>query len=253
MGGELEEVVVHDLVDGTYYGLLKLRVEGRDEPLLVDTRPSDGLALAARTGAAISISKKILEESPDYEFMAPQESDQVVRLSGLTLVAPTAEHREEFGLPEGPGILVTRATGMAARQGLQRGDLILEVNGEAMEAPVGFLQVLEDTPVGEALKLKLWHRGEEKTLDFYPDRRLPGEEPEEGPKQVASARRPGEASELVNPSPVVATASSGRPRATRRSDPELAEVVVAMQIAPAKPVGGRHAAEERMSRETPVP
>jgi S1-C subfamily serine protease len=117
--------------------------------------------------------------------MAPQESDQVVRLSGLTLVAPTAEHREELGLGDRTGILVTRATGLSARQGLQRGDLILEVNGEAMTAPVDFLQVLEDTPVGEPLKLKIWHKGEEKTLDFYPDRRLPGEEPEEGPKQVA--------------------------------------------------------------------
>jgi len=185
MGGELEEVVVHDLVDGTYYGLLKLRVEGREAPLLVDTRPSDGLALAARTGAAISISDKILQESPDYEFMAPQESDQVVRLAGLTLVAPTAEHRQELGLPEGPGILVTRATGMAARQGLQRGDLILEANGEPMEAPVDFLSVLEETPVGEPLQLRIWQKGEERTMELYPDRRVPGEEPEGGPKQVA--------------------------------------------------------------------
>lgn len=186
MGGQLEEVVVHDLVDGTYYGLLKVRVSGRETPLLVDTRPSDGLALAARTGAAISISEKILNESPDYEFMAPQESDQVVRLSGLTLVAPMAEHREELGLPEGlGGILVTRATGMAARQGLHRGDLILEANGEPMEAPVDFLEVLEETPVGEPLDLRIWQKGEERSLELYPDRRLPGEEPEGGPKQVA--------------------------------------------------------------------
>lgn len=185
MGGKLEEVVVHDLVDGTYFGLLKLRVDGRDEPLLVDTRPSDGLALAARTGAAISISEKILQESPDYEFMAPQESDQVVRLSGLTLVAPTAEHREELGLPDGPGVLVTRATGMAARQGLERGDLILEAQGKTMEAPVDFLEVLEDTPVGEPLDLRIWHKGEEREMELYPDRRVPGDEPEGGPKKVA--------------------------------------------------------------------
>jgi len=184
LGGELEEVVVHDLVDGTYYGLLRIRLEGREEPMLVDTRPSDGLALAARTGAAISIAEKILRESPDYEFMAPQESDQVVRLSGLTLVAPTEQHQEEFGLPDRSGVLVTRATGVAARQGLKRGDLIVEVNGEALEAPVGFLEVLEETPVGEPLQLRIWREGEGQTLEFIPDRRPP-EEGEEGPKRVA--------------------------------------------------------------------
>jgi len=185
LGAELEEVIVHDLVDGTYYGLLKLRVEGKDEPLLMDSRPSDGLALAARTGAAISISQKILDQSPDYEFMAPRESDQVVRLSGLTLVAPTEAHRDEFGLGERIGVLVTRATGVAGRQGLRRGDLILEVNGKALGSPVEFLDRLEETPPGEPLELKIWRDGEEKTLDFVPDRRPPEDEREEGPRRVA--------------------------------------------------------------------
>lgn len=185
LGGTLEEVVVHDLVDGTYFGLLKLRVEGRDEPLLVDTRPSDGLALAARTGAAIAISRKILDESPDFEFMAPQESDQVVRLSGLTLVTPTAEHRETFGLGDREGVLVTRATGVAERQGLKRGDLILTIGGEPLDAPVGFLGALEETPVGEPLELRIFRQGKESEIDFVPDRRSPEDEREDGPRQVA--------------------------------------------------------------------
>lgn len=185
LGGELEEVIVHDLVEGTYYGLLKLRVKGRPEPLLMDSRPSDGLALAARTGAAISISRKILDESPDYELLAPPESDQVVRLSGLTLVAPTPAHREELGLGERDGVLITRATGVAERQGLQRGDLLLEVNGEALESPVDFLERLEATPPGEPLELRIFRHGEESTLDFFPDRRPPEEERDEGPRRVA--------------------------------------------------------------------
>lgn len=185
MGGTLDEVVVHDLVDGTYYGLLKVRVEGRDEPLLVDTRPSDGLALAARTGAAIAISQKILDESPDFEFMAPQESDQVVRLSGLTLVTPTPQHRDAFGLADREGVLITRATGVAERQGLKRGDLILTIGDEPLEAPVDFLEALDETPVGEPLKLRIFRRGEESEIDFVPDRRSPEEERDEGPTHVA--------------------------------------------------------------------
>lgn len=181
LDAELEEVVVHDLVDGTYYGLLKLKRVGSEEPLLVDTRPSDGLALAARTGALISIAQKILDETPDFDFLAPQDSEQVLRLSGLTLVLPTEAHRREMKLPDRPGVLITRATGKAARQGLQRGDLILEVEGKAVKTPMELLEVIRETPPGEPLEIEIWSEGEERTLELYLDRTVPGDEPGEPP------------------------------------------------------------------------
>lgn len=185
LGGELEEVVVHDLVDSTYYGLLRLRVPGREEPVLVDTRPSDGLALAARTGAAISIAVKILRESPDYDFLAPDEGQQVVRLSGLTLVSPTAVLREQFELGDEGGVLVTRATGVAAVQGLQRGDLILEIADEPVASPMDFLDALQSTPPEEPLELTVLRQGERLEIDLFPDRSPPGGGEDRGPKRRA--------------------------------------------------------------------
>lgn len=182
---KLERVVVRDLVDGTYLGLLELRVEGEAEPLLIDTRPSDGLALAARTGAAISVARKILDESPDYEFLAPEGSDQIVRFSGLTLVAPTPEQREQFRLPERDGLLITRAVGTAATQGLERGDFIVEVRGKVPTEPMDFLDAVEEAPPGTPLPLTYWRDGEEHALELIPELpTLPGT-PQRGPKQIA--------------------------------------------------------------------
>jgi uncharacterized protein len=168
LGADLEEVLIHDLVNGTYLGLLKLRPISGAEPILIDTRPSDGLALAVRTGAAIRVHRKLLEETPDYDFLPPEADEQVVRSLGLTVVAVTAELRREHGLPEREGVLVTRASGESARAGLRRGDLILEVNGQTPVEPIEFLDALRESPFGDPVRLRYWRKGAEHEVEVLP-------------------------------------------------------------------------------------
>lgn len=177
----MEELLIHAMVDDTYYALIRLRVPGRDEPVLVDTRPSDGMALALRTGAAIRMSRQLVEDSPDYEFLAPEGAEQVVRALGMTLVAPTAELRERFGLPERQGLVVTRSTGEAETRGLRRGDLIVAVGGRAPEQPVDFLDALRDAPAGRLLAITYWRDGEEHTTEVDPTAEA---EADDGPGQM---------------------------------------------------------------------
>ena len=68
LGGRVDRVAVTDLQDGTYIADLHL-----DSPLdhvSVDARPSDSLALAARTNAPIDIDESVFEEGrqPAAEF-----------------------------------------------------------------------------------------------------------------------------------------------------------------------------------------
>lgn len=179
LAAKLEEVRIHDVREGTYYGLLQLRVDGRDDPLLVDTRPSDGLALALRTGAAIRVSRGVLDQTPDYEFLAPEAGEQVVRALGLTVVAPTAELREEFSLPERDGVVVLTVTGEAAEKGLHRGDLIVAVNGKVPAAPVDLLDAVRKTPVGQLVRITYLREGKETTVEVRPDRSS-----QRGPRQI---------------------------------------------------------------------
>ena len=165
LGARLEEVVVHDLREGTYYGLLKLWLDGEETPRWVDTRPSDGLALALRAGAGIRVSKKLIENQPELDFMAPEGPDQVVRALGLTVVAPSAELRAELSLPEREGLVVIAAGGEAGRRGLTRGDLIVALDGTPPSEPLDLLSAIEDAS-GGTLEVTYWREGEETTVEL---------------------------------------------------------------------------------------
>jgi len=57
--GHVERVVVSDLRDGTFYAILTLRRHG--ELVEIDARPSDAIAIALRTHAAIFVRAKVFE------------------------------------------------------------------------------------------------------------------------------------------------------------------------------------------------
>jgi bifunctional DNase/RNase len=166
LDAELEEVVVHDLREGTYYGLLKLRLAGRAEPRWIDTRPSDGLALALRTNARIRVSKKLIDDLPDYRFQAPDTPEQVVRALGLTVVAADEVWRRELELPDRPGIVVLAAAGEAQRRGLRRGDLIVDIDGRTPHQPLDLLQAMTDAPAGGTLRVTYWREGSEYSAEL---------------------------------------------------------------------------------------
>jgi bifunctional DNase/RNase len=62
-GCTLERVEVTDLKEGTFFAILRLRREG--ESFAVDSRPSDAIALAVRTGAPIFVSEDVLREAAE--------------------------------------------------------------------------------------------------------------------------------------------------------------------------------------------
>jgi bifunctional DNase/RNase len=154
LDARMERVIVHDIINGTYYGRLELRRNADGELLEIDTRPSDGLALALRTGARIAVTRKILQAGLDFDFRSPEGAEDVVQAAGITVVEAPGNLREELGLPgEPPGVLVSRVTGTAPEAGLEPGDLIIEVNGKILSRPLDFLDLLRQTPVGEEAEI----------------------------------------------------------------------------------------------------
>ncbi|MFD1644180.1 bifunctional nuclease family protein [Haloarchaeobius litoreus] len=61
LGGRVTQVVVSAVEDGTY--IADLHVATPRDDVVVDARPSDSLALAARTNAPIEISTAVFEDS----------------------------------------------------------------------------------------------------------------------------------------------------------------------------------------------
>lgn len=60
LGGRIDHVVVREIEDGTYYA--DLFVQTPRDMAVVDARPSDSMALAARTNAPIEVEEAVFQE-----------------------------------------------------------------------------------------------------------------------------------------------------------------------------------------------
>lgn len=61
LGGEVQDIVISDLKDHTYFAKLRIRHEG--ELLEVDCRPSDAIAVAVTAKVPIYVSEDVLGEA----------------------------------------------------------------------------------------------------------------------------------------------------------------------------------------------
>jgi len=64
----LARVVIHDLKDNTFFANLHLNVDGRE--MVVDSRPSDAIALAVRVKAPIFVTESVIEATKHLGLFA---------------------------------------------------------------------------------------------------------------------------------------------------------------------------------------
>jgi hypothetical protein len=74
LGVKVLRIEVNDLKENTYYALLHLEVDGKR--LVIDSRPSDAIAIAIRTNATILVEEAVIKKSAKVEFA--QKGDKVV-------------------------------------------------------------------------------------------------------------------------------------------------------------------------------
>ncbi len=73
----LEQIVIHDIKDSTFFAKLIVRSNGDTQE--IDARPSDGIALALRMQAPIYVSDKIVLEETVTDKKAEAEESQRFR------------------------------------------------------------------------------------------------------------------------------------------------------------------------------
>ena len=61
LGGSMERVTVTELRDSTFFATISLQIDGRT--VEIDSRPSDAIALAVRSGAEIFAADEVIEEA----------------------------------------------------------------------------------------------------------------------------------------------------------------------------------------------
>lgn len=86
LDAQVDRVVITEMREGIYYADLIFARDGAE--IAVSSRPSDAIALAARTGAPIFVSPRVLDES-GVEIRDEDQEDEVARFrSFLESVKP---------------------------------------------------------------------------------------------------------------------------------------------------------------------
>ena len=78
-GGEVRRVVVTELKDSTFYAVIEIVLDGKD--VIIDSRPSDAIALALRVDCPIFVREEVIESSRSAELTqiaGEDESDEEV-------------------------------------------------------------------------------------------------------------------------------------------------------------------------------
>jgi hypothetical protein len=80
LNASLEKVVITEIKDDTFHAVLWLRQA--DEPVMVDARPSDAIALALRTDCPIYVAEQVMQ-SAKLNTSGPSEDQLRGWLEGL--------------------------------------------------------------------------------------------------------------------------------------------------------------------------
>lgn len=107
-------------------------------------------------------------EAPESEIFRPREEDERTFDLGMVLVDNSPELAEEYELKTSRGILVRRVErdGTAARNNIQRRDVILEVNREEVNSVKDFRDIISEKKPGSLVMLWVNRRGDEGIVRF---------------------------------------------------------------------------------------
>jgi uncharacterized protein len=73
----VEKVVITDLKENTFYALIFINHEGKTLP--IDSRPSDAIALALRTGSPIFVTSEVIEKAKNTDLTKDAGESERIR------------------------------------------------------------------------------------------------------------------------------------------------------------------------------
>jgi len=156
--GKVERVVIDDLRDSTYYASIHLRAHGN--AVRVDSRPSDAIALALRLDSPIFVSGALMAGDAAISLPAAEEPGAAVtHLWGLTLQDVTEHLAEFFASGDVRGVLVSDVAPGATADGVLRGDVITQVNGNVVKSVADLLARAHGLGNGSSVELGLGRQG----------------------------------------------------------------------------------------------
>ncbi|MFL2931271.1 MAG: bifunctional nuclease family protein [bacterium] len=74
LNSQVDHILVNELKDNTFYA--QIHVSNNGTSFIIDSRPSDAIALAIRVGSPIYVNEKVLDEAKSIDFDKPIKLDE---------------------------------------------------------------------------------------------------------------------------------------------------------------------------------
>lgn len=170
-GISVDKVLVTELKGSTYYA--RIHLHHGEKALDIDSRPSDAIALALRLHRPIFVEGTLFAASRSLEASeskaqggegANARSTSAV-FFGLTAQDLTNALAAHFGLPGNEGVLIADVDAKSNVNSLQRGDVILSVQGEKARN-IKELRALLEKGREQAVTLQVYRNGENLEVSF---------------------------------------------------------------------------------------
>jgi Do/DeqQ family serine protease len=161
-------------------------------------------AIFSQSGGSIGIGFAIPTNMVHILLQAAASGGKVVRpWLGATGQAVTAEIAQSLGLPRPEGVLIKEvvAAGPAAQAGVHVGDVLLQVDGHAIEDPEGLRFRIATLSANTAARLTLWRGGQVR--DVAVTVATPPEQPPREPTSL-KGRHPLSGANVANLNPAFA-------------------------------------------------
>ena len=159
---KIHRIIITHLKENTYYATIFMGISG--SLVEIDARPSDSIATALKFNAPIFVSQSLFNKAA---FPLSEQGGGYEEY-GLTFqdLTPALAKAFEFGSTRGILVSHVRKGSQAEKDGLERGDIVYEMEGAPVENATSMREALEkdDLP----LEVKIFRRGQPLSLVIRP-------------------------------------------------------------------------------------
>lgn len=160
----ISQITIHDLRSNTFYASISL--QRGQTTLTVDARPSDAIALALAVQAPIFATHHVLQAVRTVTLSGSLIAEQTAKTFGMHLQNLSARLSGALHVSNRNGVLVAfvEPDSLAARQGIQRGDLLTEADGQPITNLPTLIAFFKRKKSGETIVLQVWRHQEAHTV-----------------------------------------------------------------------------------------
>jgi bifunctional DNase/RNase len=139
--GEVHRVVITHAKENVFYATIMI---GKDGSLIeIDARPSDSLVMALKFEAPVFVTKTLFERMS----LPLEEKAEIEDEYGIALQELTPELSEYLSFPPKRGVMISgiRKGSQAEKDGLETGDIIVDIGGQIIENISSLKKVFAET------------------------------------------------------------------------------------------------------------